>query len=63
MNKFDRYIFIFIGLGIWAFVITQFISPTSLNAHHNGHEHFDEIRLTVDDMCDADTDTGDINCF
>ena len=63
MNKFDRYIFIFIGLGIWAFVITQFIRPISLNAHDDGHEHFDHIRLTVDDMCYADTNSGDISCF
>ena len=63
MNKFDRYIFIFIGLGIWAFVITQFISPTSLNAI-DYHEHFDEIRLTVTQMCTVlDIESGEINCF
>ena len=40
MNRFDRVILIFIGLGIWAFVITQTIGPSPLIAHDDGHTHY-----------------------
>ena len=44
MSKFDRCIFIFIGLGIWAFVLTQIIVPKSVIAHADGHTHtYEEI--------------------
>ena len=44
MSKFDRAIFIFIGLGIWAFVLTQFLTPSSSVVAHGwnapaDHEH------------------------
>ena len=40
MSKFDRFIFIFIGLGIWAFVLTQIFVPSSLVAHDEDHWHY-----------------------
>ena len=40
MSKFDRCIFIFIGLGIWAFVLTQIFVPSSLVAHDEDHWHY-----------------------
>ena len=44
MSKFDRAVSIFIGMGIWAFVITQIIGPLPLTAHdtgrpYDGHTH------------------------
>ena len=41
MKRFDRVILIFIGLGIWAFVITQTIGPSPLIAHDDGHTHYE----------------------
>ena len=32
MSKFDRGVFIFIGLGIWALVMTQIFEPKSVIA-------------------------------
>ena len=32
MSKFDRGVFIFIGLGIWALAMSQFLKPSILNA-------------------------------
>ena len=29
MKKFDRAVFIFIGLGIWALAVSQFMKPSS----------------------------------
>ena len=39
MRKNDRFIAIFIGLGIWTLVIFQIFEPKSINAHHEGHTH------------------------
>jgi len=41
MRKNDRFIAIFIGLGIWTLVIFQFLEPKSVIAHHEGHTHED----------------------
>jgi len=35
MSKFDRCIFIFIGLGIWALAMTQVLKPSSAVAVDN----------------------------
>ena len=44
MKKFDRCIFISIAIGIWAFVLTNIIEPSTLIAHSDGHTHrYDEI--------------------
>ena len=32
MSKFDRGVFIFIGLGIWALAMTQVFKPLNVNA-------------------------------
>ena len=32
MSKFDRGVFIFIGLGIWALIMTQIFEPISIIA-------------------------------
>ena len=40
MSKFDRCIFISIAIGIWAFVLTQFLVPSSLIAHDDDHWHY-----------------------
>ena len=44
MKKIDRCIFISIAIGIWAFVLTNIIEPSTLIAHSDGHTHrYDEI--------------------
>ena len=35
MSKFDRCIFIFIGLGIWALAMTQIFEPSSAIANYH----------------------------
>ena len=37
MRKNDRFIAIFIGLGIWTLVIFQFLEPKSVTAQHEPH--------------------------
>ena len=39
MGKNDRFIAIFIGLGIWTLVIFQFLEPKSVTAQHEPHTH------------------------
>ena len=39
MRKNDRFIAIFIGLGIWTLVIFQFLEPKSVTAQHEPHTH------------------------
>ena len=39
MRKNDRFIAIFIGLGIWTLVIFQFLEPKSVTAQHQPHTH------------------------
>ena len=39
MRKKDRFIAIFIGLGIWTLVIFQFLEPKSVTAQHEPHTH------------------------
>ena len=39
MRKNDRFIAIFIGLGIWTLVIFQFLEPKSVTAQHEQHTH------------------------
>ena len=39
MLKNDRFIAIFIGLGIWTLVIFQFLEPKSVTAQHEPHTH------------------------
>ena len=39
MGKNDRFIAIFIGLGIWTLVIFQFLEPKSVTAQHEPHSH------------------------
>ena len=39
MSKNDRFIAIFIGLGIWTLVIFQFLEPKSVTAQHEPHSH------------------------
>ena len=39
MRKNDRFIAIFIGLGIWTLVIFQFLQPKSVTAQHEPHTH------------------------
>ena len=39
MRKNDRFIAIFIGLGIWTLIIFQFLEPKSVTAQHEPHTH------------------------
>ncbi len=39
MRKNDRFIAIFIVLGIWTLVIFQFLEPKSVTAQHEPHTH------------------------
>ena len=39
MRKNDRFIAIFIDLGIWTLVIFQFLEPKSVTAQHEPHTH------------------------
>ena len=39
MRKNDRFIAIFIGLGIWTLVIFQFLEPKSVTAQNEAHTH------------------------
>ena len=39
MGKNDRFIAIFIGLGIWTLVIFQFLEPKSVTAQNEPHTH------------------------
>ena len=39
MGKNDRFITIFIGLGIWTLVIFQFLEPKSVTAQNEPHTH------------------------
>ena len=39
MGKNDRFIAIFIGLGIWTLVIFQFLEPKSITAQNEPHTH------------------------
>ena len=39
MGKNDRFIAIFIGLGIWTLVIFQFLEPESVTAQNEPHTH------------------------
>ena len=39
MGKNDRFIAIFIGLGIWTLVIFQFLEPKSVTAQNEPHSH------------------------
>ena len=39
MRKNDRFIAIFIGLGIWTLVISQFLEPRSVTAQNESHTH------------------------
>ena len=39
MGKNDRFIAIFIGLGIWTLVIFQFLEPKSVTAQNEPHKH------------------------
>jgi len=39
MGKNDRFIVIFIGLGIWTLVIFQFLEPKSVTAQNEPHTH------------------------
>ena len=39
MGKNDRFIAIFIGLGIWTLVIFQFLEPKSVTAQNEPHRH------------------------
>ena len=39
MGKNDRFIAIFIGLGIWTLVIFQFLKPKSVTAQNEPHTH------------------------
>ncbi len=39
MRKNDRFIAIFIGLGIWTLVIFQFLEPKSVTAQHEPHTY------------------------
>ena len=47
MGKFDRCIFISIAIGIWAFVLTQFLEPNKLNAHGSEHEHESHLHFAA----------------
>ena len=44
MSKFDRGVFIFIGLGVWAFVFIQIFEIKPLEANTSDHFH------SVDDV-------------
>ena len=39
MRKNDRFIAIFIGLGIWTLVIFQFLEPKSVTSQNEPHTH------------------------
>ena len=39
MRKNERFIAIFIGLGIWTLVIFQFLEPKSVTAQNEPHTH------------------------
>ena len=39
MGKNERFIAIFIGLGIWTLVIFQFLEPKSVTAQNEPHTH------------------------
>ena len=39
MGKNERFIAIFIGLGIWTLVIFQFLEPKSVTAQNEAHTH------------------------
>ena len=39
LDKNDRFIAIFIGLGIWTLVIFQFLEPKSVTAQNEPHTH------------------------
>ena len=39
MGKNDRFIAIFMGLGIWTLVIFQFLEPKSVTAQNEAHTH------------------------
>ena len=39
MNKLDRLLVFFAGLGVWALVVTNIFSPHYINAHEDGHGH------------------------
>ena len=39
MGNNDRFIVIFIGLGIWTLVIFQFLEPKSVTAQNEAHTH------------------------
>ena len=39
MGKNDRFIAIFVGLGIWTLVIFQFLEPKSVTAQNEPHTH------------------------
>ena len=45
MSKFDRGVFIFIGLGIWALAMVHSFKPDQLKAGYNSR--FDTARLTT----------------
>ena len=55
MNKVDRIILIFIGFGIWALVILNFIEPKPVVAHGYRHLH------TVDDINDLEKKIRELN--
>ena len=39
MGKNDRFIAIFVGLGIWTLVVFQFLEPKSVTAQNEPHTH------------------------
>ncbi len=39
MRKNDRFIAIFIGLGIWTLIVVQFLEPKSVTAQNEPHTH------------------------
>jgi len=67
MKKFDRVILLFLTLGVWTLVITQFFSSGISFADRH---HLDEILLGVSDSCKVEIPeaselptTASVNCF
>ena len=52
MSKIDRGVFIFIGLGIWAFVVVNVIDskPLLANKFKSDHQHIPDDILQLEDF-------------
>ncbi len=67
MKRLDRIILIVLAVGIWGLIGTMWLKPSNVNAHDDGHTHYeyaeeghshDYADSSHDHHCDVDGDSA-----